>query len=642
MSEGERRKRKGRVRKRASPKREAAPAERSLEGVGRLWVLLPSLVMFGLSLVPAIASRGRVQISVWLAAGLAGVLAAGLLRRPGAFRVSFAPRRPHYMQALTQLGVFIWWGTYWEPVAGFAGLIAVQILFAYQVDLLLTWWRGRSFCGGFGQLPIIGSINLFLWFKDDHFHWQLALVALCYVGKELVSWERGGRRRHIFNPSSFGLAVASALLLLSASTELTWAREIAVTQEDTPHMWKALFAVGLIVQLQFPVVLVTMSAAITTWVLGLAFTQVTGVYVFATTDIPAAVLLGMLLLITDPATSPSGRTAQVLFGATYGAMVVVLFLLLESWGGSFGYFDKLLPVPILNLLVRRFDDWGARLRASLSGFGQWSQRNLIHVGAWGLLFAVLLLTEAVGAAHPGRDITFWLQACEQQRFLGCKTYFDLLANSCRTGEMRACHNLGVELGGLDAIKVFRRACDGGLPESCAELAKLRQKAAATAGSDHPLAEACNSGDMNACYNFADALAHGRGVASDPMRAAKLYQLACNAGLTQACNSLAALAMQGGAGIDKAQAESAFRTSCDADDYAGCVNLALMYLRGDGVERDPAKAASLNQRACDGGLGIGCARLADAYQRGEGVEADAVRAAGLRVLACKRGHAPACQ
>ena len=631
----------------------SAMATKSLEGAGRLWALVPSLAMLGLSLVPSIASRGSLQISMWVAAALASLLALVLLGSPGALQVSFAPRRPHYMQALTQLGVFLWWGSYWEPVAGHAWLIAIQLLFAYQVDLLLSWWRWRSWRGGFGQLPIIGSINLFLWFTDDHFHWQLALVALCYVGKELVSWQRDGRQCHIFNPSSFGLAVASALLLLTASTDLTWARDIALTQDATPHIWTALFALSLIVQLQFPVVLVTMSAAITTWVLCLLYTQATGVYFFATTDIPAAVLLGMLLLITDPATSPSGRTAKVLFGAAYGALVVVFFALLEAWGGGFGYFDKLLPVPILNLLVRRFDHWGVRLCTSLNGLGTSTQRNLTHVSGWALVFGVLLVSGAVGAGHPGRDISFWLTACEEQRFNACRTYFDLLINGCETGELRACHNLGVELSGLDgarnvppdherAVSVFRKACDGGLPQSCDALAKVQRQVEATAGIDHPLADQCRLHDMRACYELADAFVLGRGVVADAARAAKLYELACHQGLRESCNSLAALAMQGGLGIDKAQAEVAFRKSCEAKDYAGCVNLAVMYLRGDGVARDPAQAASLNQRACDGGMGIACARLADAYQRGEGVAADAERAASLRVLACQRGHAPACQ
>ena len=561
-----------------------AMATKSLEGAGRLWVLVPSLAMLGLSLVPSIAARGSVQISMWVAAALASLLALALFGRPGALQVSFAARRSHYMQAIVQVGLFIWWGSSWEPVAGHAWLIAIQLLFAYQVDLLLSWWRWGSWRGGFGQLPIIGSINLFMWFKDDHFYWQLALVALCFVGKELVSWQRGGRRRHIFNPSSFGLVVASVLLLLTASTDLTWALDIALTQDGTPHMWTALFAASLIVQLQFPVVLMTMSAAITTWVLGLGFTQATGVYLFATTEIPAAVLLGMLLLITDPTTSPSGRTAQVLFGASYGALVVVFFVVLETWGG-FGYFDKLLPVPILNLLVQRYDHWGARLRASLYGFGAWTQRNLIHVSAWALVFGVLLVSGAVGADHPGLDIKFWVTACEEQRFHACKTYFDLLNTGCGTGDLRACHNLGRELSGLEG---------------------------------------------------------SRKVPPDHERAVRVFRKACDGGLLPSCNSLAALAMQGGSGIDKAQAEAAFRKSCDAEDYTGCVNLAVMYLRGDGVARDPAQAASLNQRACDGGMGIACAQLAYAYQRGEGVAADAERAASLRLLACQRGYAPACQ
>ncbi len=57
-----------------------------------------------------------------------------------------------------------------------------------------------------GPFPVIFSINLFLWFKPDWFYFQFLMVALGFAAKELIRWDKDGRRAHIFNPSSFPLA----------------------------------------------------------------------------------------------------------------------------------------------------------------------------------------------------------------------------------------------------------------------------------------------------------------------------------------------------------------------------------------------------------------------------------------------------
>ena len=46
-------------------------------------------------------------------------------RRP--LEVVTSLRRQHYMQAFTQGGVYLAWGLSWEPVAGFFGLVLVQL-----------------------------------------------------------------------------------------------------------------------------------------------------------------------------------------------------------------------------------------------------------------------------------------------------------------------------------------------------------------------------------------------------------------------------------------------------------------------------------------------------------------------------------
>ena len=118
---------------------------------------------------------------------------------------------------------------------------------------------------------------------------------------------------------------------------------------------------GLIVQYFFEVTLVTFAAAATLWLLNVVYTQVTGVYWFLDSGIPIAVFLGLHLLVTDPATSPRDNYGRAIFGALYGAGVFLLYLLLERAGVP-RFYDKLLFIPLLNLLVPLIDRYARTSR----------------------------------------------------------------------------------------------------------------------------------------------------------------------------------------------------------------------------------------------------------------------------------------
>ena len=77
--------------------------------------------------------------------------------------------------------------------------------------MLLTWSRRETYTLTFVPFPIVFSINLFLRFRDDYFALQFVLVAVAFLAKELIRWQKEGRRVHIFNPSSFALAIFSIL-----------------------------------------------------------------------------------------------------------------------------------------------------------------------------------------------------------------------------------------------------------------------------------------------------------------------------------------------------------------------------------------------------------------------------------------------
>ena len=98
------------------------------------------------------------------------------------------------------ISVFAYWGYFWRPVYDHAWLLVGQLLFAYAFDMLLSWSRRESYGLGFGPFPIIFSTNLFLWFRDDWFYLQFLMLAVGFMGKEVVVSPTSSTRR----PSRWG------------------------------------------------------------------------------------------------------------------------------------------------------------------------------------------------------------------------------------------------------------------------------------------------------------------------------------------------------------------------------------------------------------------------------------------------------
>jgi hypothetical protein len=396
-------------------------------------------------------------------------------------------RKQHYVQACAQGSVLLYWGWYWPEVYDSAHLILAQLLFAYAFDMLLCWSRRDTYTLGFGPFPVIFSINLFLWFKPDWFYLQFAMVALGLAAKELIRWKKDGRQVHIFNPSSFPLAVFSLGLLATGSSDITWGNEIASTQFHPPHMYLMLFLVGLPGQFFFGVTLMTMSAVATTYAFGALYFAATGVYFFYDSYIPIAVFLGMHLLFTDPSTSPRTDLGRILYGALYGLSTIALYQVLGS-AGLPTFYDKLLQVPLLNLSVKgidRISGSGVLRKLDPSNIGRSlkpRQRHVAYMSVWAVVFMMLSAVQGVGDRHPGQWAPFWRQACMDGRPYACPYLADLQLNSCSRGSGWACNEAGLmhvaisrsgeDLRRLDpagAAVPFRRGCDSGVETACRNL-----------------------------------------------------------------------------------------------------------------------------------------------------------------------------
>lgn len=440
-----------------------------------------------LTALPSVHQNARVLGAFLGAAGLLLLWTAILFRRARPLTLQLAAKKQHYIQACAQGAALVYWGLYWHPVYAFAPFIVAQLFFAYAFDALLSWSRRSSYILGFAPFPVIFSINLFLWFRPDWFFLQFLMIAIGLLAKEMIRWTRDGRRVHIFNPSSFPLAVFSLLLLATGASGITFGQDIATTQFFPPQMYLALFLIGLPGQFFFGVTSMTMSAVITTWLFGRLYFAATGVYFFYDSYIPIAVFLGMNLLFNDPTTSPRSELGRIAHGALYGLSTVALYSLLGH-AGMPTFYDKLLQVPLLNLLVRALDA-AARSRwlrwfdpATLGRTLAPYRRNLAYMSVWAIVFAGLSFAHDLSDRHPGQWIPFWQHACDEDRPYACPYLADMELNACHRGSGWACNEAGrmdiaLSRSGEDlrrqnpatALEPFNRGCELGFPAACKNL-----------------------------------------------------------------------------------------------------------------------------------------------------------------------------
>ena len=406
----------------------------------------------------------------------------GVLRRRQKVVLEVVMRRQHYLQACLQGTLILYWGYYWREVYHAAPLIAAQLLFAYAFDSLLSWTHRRTFALGFGPFPIIFSITLFFWFKDEWFYLQFGLVALGFLAKEFLRWTRDGINTHIFNPSSFPLAIVSVFLLIFNATEMTWGFQVALTEFYPPQMYLAIFLIGMPGQYLFGVTPMTMAAIVTTFVCSVIYYAATGIFFFSDSHVPIAVFLGMTLLFTDPATSPRTELGRLLYGVLYGLTTVVLYDLLLRFGMP-GFYDKLLQVPLLNLSAKRLDQLARsprlqRIEPSAWGRGLVArQRHLAYMSVWAVGFAAMSASGYLGDNHPGQYLPFWQKACATNTRTACEDLYFQEDGYCADGSAWACNEVGILLAEhyanpRRAAMSFERACGLRFPAGCDNAAAM--------------------------------------------------------------------------------------------------------------------------------------------------------------------------
>jgi uncharacterized protein len=147
---------------------------------------------------------------------------------------------------------------------------------------------------------------------------------------------------------------------------------------------------------------------------------------------------------------------------------------------------------------------------------------------------------------------------------------------CDKGNPKACNFVGalygtgqfgaVTMDQTRATTFFKKACDGGYPTGCA--------------------------------NLANQIFNGWGAAMDRPRALQIYQKACDEKVVTACMDLGVI-YRDGKGIsakNPALAVPLLQRACDIS-VAACASIASMYELGIGVPKDVPRAITLYRKSC---------------------------------------------
>jgi TPR repeat protein len=286
--------------------------------------------------------------------------------------------------------------------------------------------------------------------------------------------------------------------------------------------------------------------------------------------------------------------------------VFLLYLLLERAGAP-RFYDKLLFIPVLNLLVPLIDRYARSSRLAAVQPFAWigtlggRRQNLLFMGVWIATFAAMYATHVVGPDHPGKSPDFWRSACEAGRQNGCLNLRAMDQSGCAAGRVPACFDLarGVDAPGFPAAApqlkalAFARACDLADQDGCRLFAAENGRDSGAA-----LRARCDTRDAQSCYALGTAYLLGLGVDASRDQAADFFERACDLRFAPACGNLAEIYRFGvGRTLSWPNAVAQYERACALAYPSACLRLGEALAAGDALPRDEVRARELFDRAC---------------------------------------------
>jgi hypothetical protein len=316
----------------------------------------------------------------------------------GGIPVKFSLHASHLLPTCIQLLIFSYWALYWQAARSHFISIVGMIAFGLALDILISSCRQNCIFISLRALPIVFSINLFIWYSGKNAWISYFLIAIALSSK--LIFQRNGR--HIFNPSAFAISIAGILWICFPRTfEYI---DISGPLSFPPNMIELIFLASLYPLSRFGGVIVAIAATLGMFVFHLGhFVPVfhpSGGFVSAmgTTPNPAPMafwapwFLTITLLATDPITIPRTFFGRFFYGIAIGTSMDIFSVGMHHWLSS-DYFSKVFPVVLANFLSPRFDHLGARVSKLLR------LPEIAHIGklasiAW-VFFFVVVYTGAV-------------------------------------------------------------------------------------------------------------------------------------------------------------------------------------------------------------------------------------------------------
>jgi hypothetical protein len=237
-------------------------------------------------------------------------------------------------------------------------LIFYQLVFAFIFDYLFIICRGKVYRPEFYVIPLVMSINLFLWFVDNYFILHLAMIVVGVLIKTyVVRKEPNGKYSNIFNPSFIVLALCACFIISFNLHKHIYDIEIATIYDSTPGFDLFVFCAGcftLWLPNSYVESMGAYSAIMFIDYLSETFFGYRIIYQLAGGSLMVAIMLG----ITDPKTSPQTKAGKFFFGASFGAcLIFVNFLTYLFNTAVHDYYSKIISIPTLNLFTKKFDVW---------------------------------------------------------------------------------------------------------------------------------------------------------------------------------------------------------------------------------------------------------------------------------------------